>query len=57
MKRKGQQTKMIIEYLQKEGYKKLLVVADSLGRLLKLIKEENYKDYFLMIDEIDVLQS
>lgn len=47
----------IIEYLQKEGYKKLLVVADSLGRLLKLIKEENYKDYFLMIDEIDVLQS
>lgn len=47
----------IIEYLQKEGHKKLLVVADSLGRLLKLIKEENYKDYFLMIDEIDVLQS
>ncbi|MCD8184439.1 MAG: DEAD/DEAH box helicase [Bacteroides sp.] len=47
----------IEEYLQKEGYKKLLVVADSLGRLLKLIKEENYKSYFLMIDEIDVLQS
>lgn len=34
-----------------------MVVADSLGRLLKLIKEENYKDYFLIIDEIDVLQS
>ena len=46
----------IEEYLAKDGYKKLLVVADSLGRLLGIIGK-NYKDYFLMIDEIDVLQT
>lgn len=47
----------IQEYLTKDGYKKLLVVADSLGRLLDIIGKENYKDYFLMVDEIDVLQT
>lgn len=47
----------IKEYLTKDGYKKLLVVADSLGRLLSIIGEKNYKDYFLMVDEIDVLQT
>ena len=57
---KGEKEKVtnqqIEEYLAKDGYKKLLVVADSLGRLLGII-EKNYKDYFLMIDEIDVLQT
>lgn len=46
----------IEEYLAKDGYKKLLVVADSLGRLLGIIGK-NYRDYFLMIDEVDVLQT
>ena len=57
---KGEKEKVtnqqIEEYLAKDGYKKLLVVADSLGRLLSIIGK-NYKDYFLMIDEIDVLQT
>lgn len=47
----------ITKYLTKEGYKKFLVVADSLRRVLKYITQENYKAYFLMVDEIDVLQS
>ena len=50
---KGEKEKVtnqqIEEYLAKDGYKKLLVVADSLGRLLGIIGK-NYKDYFLMID-------
>ena len=58
---KGEKEKVtnqqIEEYLAKDGYKKLLVVADSLGRLLSIIGKENYKDYFLMVDEIDVLQT
>ena len=57
---KGQNEKVtnqqIEEYLAKDGYKKLLVVADSLGRLLGIIGK-NYRDYFLMIDEVDVLQT
>ena len=57
---KGEKEKVtnqqIEEYLAKGGYKKLLVVADSLGRLLGIIGK-NYKDYFLMIDEVDVLQT
>ncbi len=57
---KGEREKVtnqqIKEYLAKDGHKKLLVVADSLGRLLGIIGK-NYKDYFLMIDEIDVLQT
>ena len=46
----------IEEYLAKDGYKKFLVVADSLGRVLGIIGK-NHKDYFLMIDEVDVLQT
>ena len=57
---KGEREKVtnqqIKEYLAKDGHKKLLVVADSLGRLLGIIGK-NYKDYFLMIDEVDVLQT
>lgn len=57
---KGEKEKVtnqqIEEYLAKGGYKKLLVVADSLGRLSGIIGK-NYKDYFLMIDEVDVLQT
>ena len=57
---KGEKEKVtnqqIEEYLAKGGYKKLLVVEDSLGRLLGIIGK-NYKDYFLMIDEVDVLQT
>lgn len=37
-------------------YKKFIVVADSLQRLLKVIGKEHYKDYFLMVDEIDSYQ-
>jgi len=40
--------------------KKLLVVADSLRRVIKVIQstgEDVYRDYFLMVDEIDTLQS
>ena len=48
---------MIQEYLSRDGYKKLLVVADSLRRVLKYISPEELKNYFLMVDEIDVLQS
>lgn len=36
--------------------KKFLVVADSLPKLLNIIGEENYKDYFFMVDEIDSYQ-
>ena len=57
---KGEKEKVtnqqIEEYLANDGYKKLLVVADSLGRVLGIIGK-NYKDYFLMIDEVDVLQT
>lgn len=37
-------------------YKKFIVVADSLPKLLNSIGKEHYKDYFLMIDEIDSYQ-
>ena len=37
--------------------KKFLVVADSLPKLLRAIGEDKYNDYFLMIDEIDTLQT
>lgn len=47
----------IQHYLDTDSHKKILVVADSLKRVLTLIKEENYDKYFLMIDEVDVLQS
>ena len=37
--------------------KKFLVVADSLPKVLKIIGKEHYNDFFLMIDEIDTLQT
>lgn len=37
-------------------YKKFIVVADSLPRLLQKIGTAHYADYFLMIDEIDSYQ-
>lgn len=36
--------------------KKFIVVADSLYKLLAIIGEENYKNYFLMVDEVDSYQ-
>ncbi len=42
-------------------HKKFLVVADSLQRLIKHLKDnlsvDVYNDYFLLVDEIDLLQS
>ena len=51
--------KEIQDYLSddKVVYKKFLVVADSLYKLLQIIEKERYKDYFLMIDEVDMIQS
>lgn len=51
--------KEIQSYLSddKVVYKKFLVVADSLYKLLQIIEKERYKDYFLMIDEVDMIQS
>lgn len=48
----------IDEYLRDEEieYKKFIVVADSLPRILNTITEGNFKNYFLMIDEIDSYQ-
>ena len=48
----------IREYLVDDEikYKKFLVVADSLPKLLREIGEGNYDDYFLMVDEIDSYQ-
>lgn len=39
------------------SYKKFIVVADSLPKLLEVIGEDHYDDYFLLIDEIDMVQS
>ena len=37
--------------------KKFLVVADSLYKVIEAIGERVYHDYFLMVDEIDTMQS
>ena len=37
--------------------KKFLVVADSLWKVIKAIGPRVYHDYFLMVDEIDTMQS
>lgn len=37
-------------------YKKFLVVADSLPKLIEAIGESVYQDYFIMVDEIDSYQ-
>lgn len=39
------------------GYKKIIVVADSISKVIEAIGPTVYKDYFLMIDEIDSFQS
>jgi len=41
-------------------YKKILVVADSIDKVIQAIQENNedvYRAYFLLVDEIDTLQS
>jgi hypothetical protein len=38
------------------AYKKIIVVADSLGKVTEVIGESVFTDYFLMIDEIDSFQ-
>ena len=43
----------INEYIE---CKKFVVVADSLGKLMQVIGDSVYSDYFLMVDEIDVFQ-
>jgi hypothetical protein len=50
--------KDIHEYINNPNikYKKIMVVADSLRKVLEAVGENNYKDYFLMIDEIDSFQ-
>lgn len=54
----GFKTSNIEDYLSDPDiiHKKFLVVADSLPKLLEAIGEENYKDYFFMVDEIDSYQ-
>ena len=47
----------IVAYIERTDiYKKVLVVADSLPRVLSQIRKERYPDYFYMIDEIDTIQ-
>ncbi|MBD8388852.1 hypothetical protein [Dysgonomonas sp. BGC7] len=49
----------IIKYIEQNPTQslKFLVVADSLNYLMNILGEEAYKHYFLMIDEIDLLQA
>jgi len=49
----------ITDYLQSVDipHKKFLVVIDSLKRLIEILGVEVYSSYFLMIDEIDILQT
>jgi len=54
--------KEIINYLNNTAikYKKIIVVANSLKKVIESItanKEDVYREYFLMVDEIDTLQS
>jgi hypothetical protein len=51
--------KDIKKYLELDNgkKKKFLVVADSLPKVLKAIGSKNFDNYFLMIDEIDTLQT
>lgn len=63
IKDSGQVTKkQIKEYIRKDSVlkKKFLVVADSLPILIESLNESEidvYNDYFLMVDEIDTMQS
>lgn len=50
----------ILKHLNSSGYKKFIVVANSLERLIKKLESEGidvYRNYFLMIDEVDTIQS
>lgn len=52
----------IKDYLNNSNYeyKKILVVADSIDKVIEAIqenKEDVYREYFLLVDEIDTLQS
>jgi len=52
-------TKDIKRYLSIDNgkKKKFLVVADSLEKVIKAVGERVYDDFFLMVDEIDTMQS
>lgn len=54
----GFSTPTIENYLDNPAilYKKFIVVADSLPRLLGKIGVDNYEDYFFMVDEVDSYQ-
>lgn len=51
-------SKEVKEYLNDPSiqYKKIMVVADSLKRVIAAIGPDVYKDYFLLLDEIDSFQ-
>ncbi|MCB0687935.1 MAG: hypothetical protein KDC53_15470 [Saprospiraceae bacterium] len=55
----GESTKQTLdEYLKsKKKYKKLVVVADSLPKVIQLLAPMDFENYFLMLDEIDMYQS
>jgi len=40
-----------------QGHNKIVVVADSLGKVIQAIGKKVYEDYFILIDEIDSFQS
>jgi len=48
----------ILAYLNDASieHKKFIVVADSLPKLMSIIGDNSYKDYFIMVDEIDSYQ-
>lgn len=48
----------IRNYLDNEegGYKKILVVADSLYKVIAALKKEDTENFFLLIDEVDSFQ-
>ena len=51
--------KSIIDYCKNEKiiFKKIIVVADSFPKLVEIIGDTIFKDYFLVIDEIDSFQT
>jgi hypothetical protein len=50
--------KEVLDYLNNSSikYKKIMVVADSLKKVIAAIGPNVYKDYFLLLDEIDSFQ-
>ena len=51
--------KQIKNYISNSNieYKKILVVSDSLPAVLEVIGNTVYENYFLMIDEVDIIQT